>query len=385
MGNLKDRKQVFIAYGGKSTEHDISIITAITIYKKFRVSDLELNLLYQSKTGEWFVGDGLGDFKTYKNFNSSKFSEVAFVEGSKFLYLKKKNKLKKFKPVDFVVNCFHGGAGEDGKFSGLLEMNKIPSSASKYCALGVAMDKYYSKLIAMGLDVPIVDFFTFSSAEWINNRERVLQQLVQFDFPVVVKPVSQGSSIGVSFASTVDEFIAAVSLVFKFDSTVLVERAIVNKREFNCCVIRSVEGKLLAKIDEPKTNKVIISFKDKYLSCGESSKPTKLKSLGNKSVHGMEFSNRIKNVSLTTKQKNLLAKNSRLLYESLDMNGVVRFDFMMDTTNDKIYLGEINAIPGSLGYYFFDELNLLKILYESGNNYWNKHFCEKIVDAPTIF
>lgn len=380
-----NKKKVFIAYGGKSSEHDISVITAVSIFKKFRVLDLDINLLYQTRDGEWFVGEELENFKTYKNFDKSKFSQVVFVDGDKFLYLKKKQKLKPYSFVDFVINCFHGGAGEDGRFSGFLETNKIASSVSGCGALSIAMDKYLTKMMAVGLDVSVVDFFTFSDADWINNRERVLQQLIQFDFPVVIKPVSQGSSIGVSLATTIEEFVASTALALKFDNRLMVERAIINKREFNCCVMRTAEGKLISKIDEPVANKVVISFKDKYLSGGDNAKPMKLKTGVKNSGVGMEFSKRIKNVNLTSKQKSLLTKCSRLMYESLDMNGVVRFDFMMDTTLEKFYLGEINAIPGSLGYYFFEDVNLIKILFDAGNNYWNKKFEEKTVYVPTIF
>lgn len=380
------KRKVLIAYGGKSSEHDISIITAVTIYQKYRLRECDLILTYQTREGEWFIGEGLDNFKTYKKFDKGSFTRVTMLENDNHLYRLKKNKVIELFEIDFVINCFHGGAGEDGRFSGFLETARIPSSASSDTALGVAMDKNLTKMVAVGQDVSVVDFFTFSSSEWINNRERVLQQLVQFDFPVVVKPVSQGSSIGVSFASTLDEFMASVNLGLKFDQHIMVERAVINKREFNVCVLKTSEGKLIAKLDEPVANKVIISFKDKYLSGGESAKPTKLKMDMKKSGYtGMEGLRRAKSVGLTSKQKSQLVKASRLMYESLDMNGVVRFDYLMDTVKNEFYLGEINAVPGSLGYYFFDDEDFLKLIYDAGKTYWRKRFGVSFVDAPTIF
>lgn len=381
MGEKKKNMIALICFGGESSEHDISIITALTIYKKYRLRGVDLKLVYVDKFGEMWMGEGLDEFSTYKCFDPKKFENVAFVAGSNKLYRKKKNKFLELFEVGFVFNCFHGGAGEDGRFEAMLENLKIPSSASDYRALGVAMDKTLTKLAAIALDIPVVDYFSFLSSEWENNRERVMQQILQFDFPVVVKPVSQGSSIGVAFAGTIDEFVAAVNLAFKFDYKVMVERAIVKKREFNVCLLKTSEGKIVAKMDEPIADKVIISFKDKYLSGEGSRKPTKSKG----SIIGMESQRRAKVGGISGKTKNQLVAASRLLYENLDMNGVVRFDFLWDTNKEKAYLGEINAIPGSLGYYFFEDINLLKILFDSGNGYWSKRFACDLLAAPKIF
>lgn len=382
MKNEMENK-VVIAYGGKSAEHDISIITAITIFQKYRLAGKSIELLYCDKSGKFFIGNGLDDFAVYKNFNSKKFQEVSFLSGSDNLFLKKKNKYIPLFRVDFVVNCFHGGAGEDGKFSAFIEELKIPTSSSIHTALGVAMDKYYTKMFAMAQDVPIIDFFTFSNSEWVADKERVIQQVLQFDFPVVVKPVSQGSSIGVGFSETLEEFVASVNLALKFDRAVLVERAIVHKREFNCCVVKTEEGKLLARVDETLSDKVIITFKDKYLAGINEGKPRKMKT--KTSLLGMQNQVRVVGEKISSKQRALLIKYSRQLYQGLDMNGVVRFDFIMDKLEDKFYLGEINAIPGSMGYYFFDDLNLLKVIYDASRVYWKERFEVEFKDAPTIF
>ena len=227
------------------------------------------------------------------------------------------------------------------------------------------MDKLLTKMMAISLDCLVVDFFSFSYSEWVSGKEKVLQQLSQFDFPVVVKPVNQGSSIGVSFARNMDEFNKAVTLGFKFDQTLLIERAIVEKREFNCCLLKTCEGKILAKVDEPISNKVVIGFKDKYLD-GKNAGKGKL----GKNFAGMETQKR-KVGNLPNKLKNQIISMSKVMYESLEMNGVVRFDYIYDTTKERAYLGEINAVPGSLGYYFFEEENLVKLLYDAGKNYCN--------------
>lgn len=381
MSKKIDVKMV-IVYGGESAEHDISIITAITIFKKFKVHNIDVELVYQNRDGKWFVGENLSDFRSYKNFDETKFIEVTFVQGDNVLYKKRRTKVNSLFKVDFVVNCFHGGAGEDGKFSALMEQAKIPTSSSSSLTLGISMNKYLTKLCAIALDLPIVDFFNFSADEWLNARERVMQQLVQFDFPVVVKPVCQGSSIGVSFVSSIAEFTKAVNLALRFDDGVIVERAIVQKREFNCCVVRTLEGKLIYGVDEPVSNKVVITFKDKYLNSNCKGKKAGIK---NSMFGNMENQKREKGAGLSMRDVAKIKKISRVLYENLDMNGVVRFDYIYDTKKEKFYLGEINAIPGSLGYYFFDDVNLLELLYNAGKNYWNKKFENRTIGAPTIF
>jgi len=377
-------KHCLICYGGISTEHDISVITALQVYYRAKKEFLgeEILLVYLSKDGKWYVGDDLKKFETYKNFNSKNLKEVCFLAGSDNLYLKKKNKLKSLFKIDYVINSFHGGAGEDGRFASFLTDAKIINSSSCAKALAVCMDKYLTKCVCLDASVPVIDFFMIYKKEWQCNNSSVLQSLNQFDFPVVVKPCSQGSSIGVSFASNYNEFEKAVELAFNYDDSLMIERAVVKKREFNVIAAKTNGGKIITKIDEPITKSVVISFSDKYLAGGGTKKCKGALA----SDFGMEHQDRKNGLFLKTKNINFLHKTTKGLYELIGLNGIVRFDYIMDEDSGKIYLGEINSVPGSLGLYFFEKEDVLKDVYECSNDYWENEFKKTNINlAPKIF
>lgn len=387
--DLKD-KHYIITYGGKSTEHEISIITALQVFvrAKSELSDAIVSLVYQTLDGEWFMGEELSDLRLYKNFNSKNLKQVTFLDEQPYLYQKKKNKLKELFKVDCVINCFHGGAGEDGRFSGMMESNRIPSTSSYSRALGVCMDKYLTKCVCMTSSVAVIDFFMIDKQEWAKSKEKVIQTLNQFDFPVVVKPASQGSSIGVSLAKSFQDFEKSAELAFKYDDNLIVERAILKKREFNVLALRKSDGKIETRIEEPEARDVIITFSDKYLAGeGDGRSLKNKKGKGITLLGGMATQAKKSELKLKTKERNVLIKNTKLLYNSLNMNGIIRFDYIMDETNGKIYLGEVNAIPGSLGLYFFEpEEKVLKETIEVSCDYWQKQFNKTSINsAPMIF
>lgn len=369
-------KKMLIIYGGKSTEHDVSIITALQMYKKYQVSDYEKVLVYITKNGEWLIGDGLSEFKFYKDFDGKKLKTVSLKIGDKNLYLVKKNKFKPLFKVDFILNCCHGGDGENGNLVSLFEMCGIPSSTGDGKSLQVLMDKYLTKLALVANDIPTIDFFVVEKSDWILNRDKIKAQLEQFGLPVVVKPCAQGSSVGVCMVSSVGEFDKAVNLGFDFGVRVIVEKAIVEKREFNCAVMRK-NGKIItSKIEEPIAKNTIISFSDKYL-VGGVGKGAKCGAKQQNISLGMESGERKFPADISKKLEKKIMNISSCFYSLLNANGVVRVDFIYDCAKEKIYLGEANAIPGSLGYYFFQDSKFLEdIIYESCI-YWRSMFFVK--------
>lgn len=364
MAAKESKKTFVIGYGGKSLEHDISIITAVQIYKRYKGKGYDLKLLYQAKDGKMYIGDDLDNFEAYKNFNEKKFTEVKFVYGDNSVYKAKGKKLIKIFCVDFFINCFHGGEGENGTISALMDAAGILTSASNHVALGISMDKHLTKLACIALDILVVDFFVVSKKEWKESKDKILQAAIQFDFPVVIKPVSGGSSVGITLASTLEDFVKGVEFAFGFDSVIIVERAVINKREFNCCVFKKASGEMCVKLDEPKCDGVILSFSDKYLGGAASAKSLKGGVSAVMGV-GMQSQQREEALVIKGKVKAKIINASKLLYTTLGMNGVVRFDFMLDEESGRVYLGEINAVPGSLGYYFFEDINLVEELYNA--------------------
>lgn len=379
---------VLLVFGGKSFEHDISIITALTIFNRVKNCKYNLLPLYLSKNNEWFLFLGknfnISYFKDFEN-NYLKYGFVkAYFKSNKFLYYKKGLFEKKINILS-VLNCSHGGVGEDGTISAYLEMLKVPCSSGNILSLSVAMDKVMSKYYFKQTNLPTIKYFTFTKQEFLSNRENVLKKINDLNFPLILKPATLGSSIGIKLAKNIDEFIESALVAIEFDDTILVEKAIVeNMREFNVACLKYKNKVLISDIDEPKRSDEIFSFKDKYIGEGNiSSNKKPLKKTG-------FLTNKIKDVDLNEKLKIKIKQFSEKIYNDLKFLGPVRIDFIMDK-KEKIYVNEINSIPGSLAYYFFIPKyfktmnNYIEAIIDESINYFgnknkiNKEFITKLI------
>lgn len=343
-------KNVLIVFGGKSYEHDISVVTAMQIYKKARLKDINLVLLYVSRQDEFFVCDSkkvkLADF-SLKNFNKKNkaFREVCFVSSEKKkLFSKTRFGLKEFMTCDSAVIACHGGDGENGRLVTLLEKHGIVCSAGSSEALALCMDKFMFKSLMRGMKLPIVSGFCVNKDEYLNDKTNFEAYFKFYKFPLVIKANSGGSSIGVFIVENINEFDDKIKQAFEFDDKVVIEKYINNSREFNVAVIGDKEKIQVSEVDEPLKNNEILTFADKYLFQG-----TK----GEKCKGGMEnsrknFPAQIPN-ELSIKLKDLALR----VFKGLGLKGIVRVDFLYDEAKDKIYICEVNAVPGSLAYYFF--------------------------------
>jgi len=205
-------KNVLLVFGGKSYEHDISVVTAMQIYKKARLKDINLVLFYVSRQDEFFVCDSkkakLVDF-SLKNFNKKNkaFKGVCFVSNEKKkLFLKTRFGLKEFLTCDSAIIACHGGDGENGRLVTFLEKQGIVCSAGNSKALSFCMDKFMFKSLMRGLKLPIVSGFCISKDDYLNDKIKLEDYFKFYKFPLVIKANSGGSSIGVFIVEDIDDF-----------------------------------------------------------------------------------------------------------------------------------------------------------------------------------
>jgi len=343
-------KNVLLVFGGRSYEHDISVVTAMQIFKKARLKDINLVLFYVSRNEKFFVCDSkkirLKDF-SLKNFSerNKAFREVCFVSSEKKkLYFKTRFGLREYLDIDSAIISCHGGDGENGRLVTFFEKHAIRCSAGDSQALSICMDKFMFKSVMRGVKLPIVSGFCVSREEYQNNREIVQNYFKFYKFPLVIKACSGGSSIGVFVAKTMEEFDENIKQAFEFDDRVVVEKFIENAREFNVAVLGDKNKQVVSEVDEPIKGNEILTFADKYLGSNEK---------GGKAKGGMES---LKKKFPADISINLSAKLKELalnVFKVLRLKGVVRVDFLYDEKNEKIYICEVNAVPGSLAYYFF--------------------------------
>ena len=319
-------KKVAVFFGGESVEHDVSVITGVTILNSIDKSRYQVIPVYVDKEGKLYTGDVLCDIDEYKKLNFKNLKRVTLVPADNGLYELKRNKLKRLCSISAVVNCMHGGVGEDGSMAGLFGLCKIPTTCSKVAPSSMSMDKDFTKILLKGLNVKHLPAVKINSIYDLHKKEEDLKE-----FPLIVKPNSLGSSIGITKAENRSQLINGILLALKYDDSVIIEPCLENFIEINCAVYRDYNGKVVvSECERPIFNNEILDFNDKYKN-GE-----------------REFPARI-DKRITDKIK----KTTKKVYESCNFSGIIRIDYMVK--DNAVYLNEINSVPGSLAYYLFSD------------------------------
>lgn len=314
------KKRIAVFFGGKSNEHDISVITGIYAVNLLRSAHYAVYPVYLPREG----GMCYADVESVKDIteHEKKFTPAYLFEGG--LWNAKKRRRELFK-IDAALNCCHGGMGEDGTLSSLLKWNRIPSASPDTAISSVFMDKWLGKIAARGLKIPVARAICIKEGESASIEKAG-------GFPVIVKPVTLGSSIGIKVAHDEEEFAAALEYAFRFDKKVLIEEYFARKRDVNCAAYRKGEEVITSPLEEVFSNDEILSFREKYEREAKKSRlPAELPE------------------NVTREIKEYTAR----IYESFSCFGVVRADFLI--ADDKVYFNELNTVPGSLSCYLFGD------------------------------
>lgn len=315
-------KSIAVFFGGVSVEHDVSVITGVLTCNSL---DKSLNVVpvYVAKTGEWFTGKELFDPDNFTNLDYKKLTRVTFVFGSNKLYAVRGKKIKELCSVSSVINCMHGERGEDGSLSGVVKMCNVANASADVYPSALAMDKLLTKRAVKG----IANVLPFVCVESVKEAE---EKCLPFDFPVIVKPVLGGSSIGVKTAENKEELTRAVGFALRFGKRVMIEPCLNDFTEINCAAYKTAEGIKVSECEMPVRRTDFLTFADKY-----------------------ESGKRIFPADIPKKLSNKIKRITENVYRTFAFTGVIRIDFFLK--NGKIYLNEINSVPGSLAYYLFSE------------------------------
>ena len=357
--------KVALVFGGKSTEHEISIISALQSYEWFDHNKYEVFPVYLSKDNEFYFGEDLSKIENYKNIKSliSKSIKVQFEkEGSRYFIKSISSGLfarRIHKEVDVAFLVVHGTNVEDGNLTGYFHTIGLPVSGPNVLSASLAMDKYVSKKFLKEEGIPVLDAILLNRGEEIDYKEL----LKKIKLPIIVKAVNLGSSIGIYIVKKEDELQDKIEAAFAFSENVLIEKMVTNLKEINCAILGDSESISVSALEEPILGNDILSFADKYLSgskgksgdtkLSKSSKVTNSKS-GMASLSRKIPADVDKNTEMEI--KNLSSK----IFKLLRCSGIARLDFIMDMDDNKIYFNEINMPPGSLAYYLFEPVGISK-------------------------
>ena len=344
--------KVGVFFGGKSVEHEISIITANQAISNINKEKYEIIPIYISKNGKMYTGENLFDLKEYKDLNKllKSLEEIVCVNnGDTANVLRVDNKLfgrNIINSIDVAFPIMHGTNGEDGSIQGYLEILGIPYVGPDVLASSIGMDKIMMRRILKEQNIPSLDYIAFYSLEYIKNEEKYIKEIEEkLIYPVIVKAGKLGSSVGIKKAKNKEELKEAIEFSMEFSDRIMVENAIVNLKEINCSVIGDMIDAKASILEEPMGSDEILSYTDKYVGGG------KTKSSGSK---GMASLQRKVPAEISEDIAKKIQEIAIKTFKILGCNGVSRIDFMIDLESNNIYVNEINTIPGALSYYLWE-------------------------------
>lgn len=337
------KKTIGVVFGGRSVEHEISILSCMQVLKAIDYEKYDVIPIYLDKNNSFYVGP---DFDKLETFQKSKFKKYEVLLKSsennqiKLIGLKPLLPRKYRKPIDCILAVVHGAGVEDGTLAGVFNLLGVPYTASDILPASISQDKIIMKKLLACENIPIIPYEYFNKDEWINQRRECLNKIEKLGYPVIIKPARLGSSIGISKASSPNELINSLSLAFEFDKRVVIEKALTNYREFNCAIFSSQSLEIISDIEEVVTSSDFLTYEDKYAK-KEHNLPLR--------IIPAEI-----NEQLVDEIKTLTSKINRLILNK----GVSRIDFLYCLDDKKLYVNEINTIPGSLAFYLFDDFKL---------------------------
>ena len=349
-----------VLFGGKSVEHEISIISAVQAMRYLNRDKYEVIPVYITKTNEMYYSEYLTDIKEFSNVKEliKKSKKVTFsVEKGKTYLVKTETKLFEKKIITLVDMAFpivHGTNCEDGTLHGYLRMMNLPLVGCDLTASAIGMDKYYMKTVFKDNGIPVLDCKCFTARDYNDDPEEVIKSIEEaIGYPVIIKPVNLGSSVGISKASDRYELEEALSNAFNFAGKILAERAVESLKEINCSVLGDTDDAKASECEEPINSDKILSYEDKYTSGRKGG--AKGAKTGSK---GMASLQRKIPADITDEQRETIREMAVKAFKCLGCNGIVRIDFMIEMKTGEIFLNEINTIPGSLSFYLWEPLGV---------------------------
>lgn len=349
-----------VFFGGKSVEHEVSIITAIQAIENINKEKYDIIPVYIAKNNKMYCGEFIGDIRQYKDINSllNNSREVTLAQkGDKVVLLKCNKRFFEKSIYDYIDIAFpivHGTNVEDGTIQGYLKMFNLPYVGCDVISSAVGMDKYVCKCLLKENNIPVLDCKCFTLKDFNDSVENIMEEVEKdIPYPVIVKPVNLGSSVGIEIAKNKEELQKSIENAFSYSKKILVEKVIVKLKEVNCSVVGDYEEAMTSECEEPVKTDEILSYTDKYISGG---KKTGGKMAGSK--NSMNAGVLKLPAEITKEQKQTIQDLAIKTFKILGCSGVIRIDFMIDEDTNQIYVNEVNTIPGSLSFHLWRATNL---------------------------
>ncbi len=341
---------VAVFFGCRSVEHEVSIISAVQAMRAMNREKYDVTPVYVTKDGIMFTSKAMFEIESFRDIDKllKMSEEVTLIRKADGVFMHPINK-KAFKKVkdlkiDLAFPIVHGTNCEDGTIAGYFEFLGLPYIGCDIISAAVGMDKAVFKDVLKSAGLPVLDCVRFTSREYMTNSEAVLSNIKEkVGFPLIVKPVNLGSSVGISKVKDQSELDEAIRLAASFADKILAERAVENLREINCSVLGDIDECTASVLEEPIMHDEILSYKDKYEGGSKSEASKGMASLGRKIPAEIpdDLAQKIRDISCK-------------IFKAIGASGVVRIDYLLDDKTKEVYANEINTIPGSLAFYLWE-------------------------------
>lgn len=348
------KTNIGVFFGGRSTEHEISVISANQAMHAIDREKFDVTPIYITKEGRWYTGEALMDVANYRDIKVllSKCTEVYMrpVYGDYKLYSTSKSMFasqpKSVASLDVVIPVLHGMNGEDGSFQGILQSIGIPFAGCDVLSSANGMDKITMKMILRENGIPVVDYVWFTDKQWFSQRDKLVEEVEsKIGYPLIVKPANLGSSVGIGRADDRESLVRRVNEAEKYSSRIIVEHLVEQLQEINCSVLGDCDDYKTSVLEEPIKSGEILSYEDKYMG-------------GSKGTKGMQASQKRIPAELPEDMTSYIQHLAGETFRVLSCHGVSRVDVIVDRADNKVYVNEINTIPGSLSFYLWEASGL---------------------------
>lgn len=359
--------KVGVIFGGESVEHEVSIISALQAMNKIDQEKYDVVPIYITKDREWYTGDMLKDIEVYQDLSLiKKYGKNVVLYYKKGSYVLQRKSFPKtiVADIDIAFPIVHGTNVEDGVLQGYLQSIGIPFVGSDVYASVVGQDKVYMKAILENANLPMTKYIWFYDTDYKQDSEAIIKKASKLKYPIIIKPATTGSSVGISFANNKEELIEGIDDAIQYDKKIILEEVVENLKEVNIAVMGNYEHQKVSVIEEVLSANKFLTYEDKYIGGGKGKlKGGKFGSVKSSSK-GMASASRKLPAELDKKVQEEVETVAMEAFKALGSSGNSRIDFLIDDKKNKVYINEINSIPGSLAFYLWDakDINFTTVL-----------------------
>lgn len=339
--------KIGVLFGGKSVEHELSVLTAIQAMDEIEKEKYEIIPIYITKDLQFYTGGMLRHIDSYKDFDLIKryAKKVNLINKNGRFVLQTCGYIKKeVEEIHLAFPMVHGAKTEDGTIQGFLEMIGVPCIGNSVYASAVGQDKVFMRQIIESAKLPLTNYIWFFDTDYLNNKEELFKKINCLKYPLILKPATLGSSIGIEIIKQKEELESAIEKAIKYDHKIVIEEAIENLVEYTCSVLGNSSRLETSDIEEIIKNDGIKKYSDKILT------PIDLENNENL-VRNMP-------ASISNKLKTDIETYSKDTFRLLNLNGIATIDFLYDKDSKKIYVDEVNTIPNYFSHHLWENKNV---------------------------